>query len=392
MNKILVIAPAHDQLDKRVNSSLEVMSELFSEVTIVYETRFALKELNQLDSVKYLFVDHTEPRLKVLPKVKVYLDFIDGFIEDDSLVYIHEPGVVGLLIAKGIKYRFNNIKIIFDYHDYVPWEVFYQVGKLTKNVFFRRVISRSILGFLSNYLSKQNIFDGLVGISKGQVKSLLKFLSRNESLPTLDLPNTRIKIDINNPCLTNQCDKVTLIWVGNIVDGRDLDDTIKYLDRLVKQYHMEFSFKIIGKVISSKLFDELKSKDYFIYCGEFKNDQDILNNLGEDINIGLFLGWKDEFNIGINEIGSPNKVYSYINVGIPVVYYHKLFDLKTIIGDNTGIGVSSFDQFKQALNEIIYNYSSFKNEVIKQREYLTWDNDNRIKLKKYLKNFINFYS
>jgi len=390
MNKILVIAPAHDQLDKRVNSSLEVMAELFNEVTIVYEARFALKEFNQIDSVKYLFVDHTEPRLKILPKVKVYLDFIKGAIGNDTLVYIHEPGVVGLLIAKGIKHRFNNIKIIFDYHDYVPWEVFYQVGKLTKNVFFRRVISRAILGFLSNYLSKQNIFDGLVGISKGQVNSLLKFLSRNETLPTLDLPNTRIKID--NPSTIHQSDKITLIWVGNIVDGRDLDDTIIFLDRLVEERYMEFSFKIIGKVISSRLYNELKSKDYFIYCGEFKNDTDILNNLGEDINIGLFLGWKDEFNIGINEIGSPNKVYSYINVGIPVIYHYKLVDLKTIIGGCTGIGIHSFDEFKLALSEITDNYTTFKNEVFKQRDDLAWDYDNRIKLKKYLKNYINYHS
>lgn len=212
----------------------------------------------------------------------------------------------------------------------------------------------------------------------------MQYLSVSNSMPTLYIPNTRMKLDSIDMDSRQKSNNIVFLWVGNIVDGRDLDKTIAYLDILSNEYNLNFKFKIAGKVISNKLFETLKIKKYFVYCGEFKNDRDILNHLGNDINIGLFLGWDDEFNLGINEIGSPNKVYSYVNIGIPVIYHSSLKDLENMIGLNSGIGVDSFSQFEAALRLVVENYDIFKTNIVKNREDMIWDSHNAIRLDKYL--------
>ena len=383
--KILIIAPGHDQLDKRVNSSLKVMSNISNDVTIVYEERFALSGFNAIKSVDYKYIKGTSPQYKAFPRVQVYLKYLTPFLSDSTLVYIHESGILGLLIAKGIKGKYKKIKIIFDYHDYVPWEVFYQVGKFTKNKPIRKGVAGLVLWLLQKHLSQQRLFDGLIGISKGQVESLIRYLSVNYAMPMLYMPNTRIKLDNIDKAPIERSNQIVFLWVGNIVDGRDLDKTIAYLDILSDKCNLNFKFKIVGKVISNKLFETLKTKKYFVYCDEFKNDKDILNHLDNDINIGLFLGWDDEFNLGINEIGSPNKVYSYINIGIPVIYHSKLTDLENMTGLNSGIGVESFSEFEAALRVFIVKYDVFVKNIINNRENMIWDSDNAFRLDAYIK-------
>lgn len=386
--KILVIAPGHNQLDKRVNSSLEVMSNISNEVTIVYEERFALSEFNAIKSVDYKYIKGTSPRYKFFPRVRVYLKYLTPLLSDSSLVYIHESGILGLLIAKGIKIRHKKIKIIFDYHDYVPWEAYYQVGKFTKNIIIRKGVAGLVLWFLRKYLSHQKLFDALIGISRGQLESLIRYLSVDNTIPTLYIPNTRMKLGNIDRALTGRSKKIVFLWVGNIVEGRDLDKTIAYLDILRGEYNLNFKFKIAGKIMSEKLFETLKSKKYFTYCGEFNNDQDVFNLLDNDINIGLFLGWDDIFNLGINEIGSPNKVYSYINIGIPVIYHSKLTDLEDMIGLNSGIGVESFLEFEAALRVFIEKYDVFVKNIIINREDMIWDSDNAFRLDVYMKKIL----
>ena len=386
--KILVLAPGHNQLDKRVNSSLKVISNIFDEVAVVYEERFSLSKFNAIESVEYKYINGTSPKFMVLPRIQIYLNYLTSLLREDTLVYIHESGILGLLIAKSIKRKNKNIKIIFDYHDYVPWEIFHQVGKLTKNKFIRKFVASLILWFLKIHLSRKNLFDGLIGISKGQLKSLIQYLSVNNSIPTLYMPNTRIKLDNLDVVQRQRSDQIVFLWVGNIVDGRDLDKTINYLDILSDEYNLNFKFKIAGKVISNKLFKALTTKKYFVYCGEFKNDKDILNNLDADINIGLFLGWEDEFNLGINEIGSPNKVYTYINIGIPCIYHSKLLDVENMIGANSGKAVESFSQFEAAVKILVEKYDAFKKVVVKNREAMIWDDYNAKRLDEYLNELI----
>ena len=202
------------------------------------------------------------------------------------------------------------------------------------------------------------------------------------------MPNTRIKLDNLDLVPRHRSNKIVFLWVGNIVDGRDLDKTINYLDILSNEYNLNFKFKIVGKVISNKLFEALKTKQYFTYCGEFRNDKDILNKLDADINIGLFLGWEDEFNLGINEIGSPNKAYSYMNIGIPFIYHSKLIDLENMVGVSSGKAVESFSQFEAAVRVLVEEYDAFKKSVVKNRECMIWEHDNAMRLDEYLNKLI----
>ena len=66
-----------------------------------------------------------------------------------------------------------------------------------------------------------------------------------------------------------------------------------------------------------------------IYKGVFVCDNDILKKLSGKP-IGVFLGWNDN-NIGINKLASPNKFFSYINLGVPVIVSGKLENIAILL-------------------------------------------------------------
>ena len=48
---------------------------------------------------------------------------------------------------------------------------------------------------------------------------------------------------------------------------------------------------------------------------------------------GFFYGWNDIFGLVINKIASPNKDYSYINIGIPIIMRNHMNSLNSCLGN-----------------------------------------------------------
>ncbi|MCF6299076.1 MAG: hypothetical protein L3J01_04275, partial [Thiomicrorhabdus sp.] len=340
--------------------------------------------------VKYAYIEDTKPFLKVIPRLATYYRWIGKIKNKYSVIYIHESGVLGLFLAKKIKKMKSESKVIFDYHDFVQWEVFFQIGKVIRVPVLRRVLWKIILVLLKLNFINRVLFDGLVGISESQKDNLLMVLQPKLLPNTLVIPNTRAKNDLSGDLICNGKNEITYLWVGNIVNGRDLEFILFLLDNLKKENEFEFSFKIIGNVISSELFNKLKTRAYFEYLGGFESDQDILGKLGKGLNVGIFMGWMDDFDVGINEIASPNKLYSYLNIGIPIICHSRLEDFSKILGKESGFFVDDYRGFLKASLELRKDYAFFKKSVLLNRNNIDWDNDVNKKLEDFLiKNFMD---
>ncbi len=383
---ILVIAPGHDERDRRVNRSLEVFNEVYDSVTVVYESRFSLgcDKFKKIKGVQYDYISNTQPIFRAIPRLAVYYKWVQSIKSEYSVIYIHDSGILGLFIGKKIKKSKSKSKIIFDYHDFIQWEVFFQVGKLVKFSVMHRVIWRLMLFILRLNFINRYIFDGVVGISESQKNSLVSFLKPRQPIYTLVIPNSRKKISLTDRCSDSSAGKISYLWVGNIVNGRDIESILFFLDRIKEEEAIEFSFKIIGNVISNKLFSELKKRDYFEYAGGFTSDQDILNKLGSDLNIGIFMGWQDDFNVGINEVASPNKLYSYLNIGIPIICYSRLQDFSKILSKKSAFFVDDYQGFLNASFELKENYESFRSLVLLERDNVEWEQNLSQKLRCFL--------
>lgn len=386
LESLLVLSPGHNEIDRRVNRSIKVFSEKFKHVFLLYESRFSLKaNCDFPPNVNVLYVEDTQPKFKVLPQLSPFIRTIQQNNLPVENIYIHDSGLFGLLLANKLKKSLGRkSKIVLDYHDYVPWEIHYQLGKLVSNSFLNKKIGTLLLSMFSLYFRtrKYYVLDGSVGISDPQVKSLIKWLSNCSGLTNISIPNTRekLRIDLDFKNYSDQC--ANFFWIGNIVNGRDLPFTIEYLDNLAKFHN--FKFYVFGKVISQEVFNLLSNKHYFHYMGEFKKDTDMLSVCQNKKIIALFFGWDDKYQIGINEISSPNKVYSYVNLGVPTLLHAKVnpavFDSK----DKIGIIFDDFESFKNAYELISENYVLHKAVVVSSRENFVWESDLELTLSQFV--------
>lgn len=387
MSKYLIVfAPGHNEIDRRVNRTIKVFSEKFEQVFLLYESRFSLNASFDLPAnVNLLYVDDTQPKFRVVPQLTPFISTIQHNNLPVENIYIHDSGLFGLLLANRLKKGLGvKSKIVLDYHDYVPWEVHYQLGKLVSNSFLNKKIGTLLLRIFSFYFrsSRHCFLDGFVGISEPQVKSLIKWLTNCGDLINISIPNTRDKLKIDSEVANYSNEYADFLWIGNVVDGRDLPYAIEYLDKLSKFHN--FKFYVFGKVISQEVFDLLSNKHYFHYMGEFKKDSDMLSVCQNEKIIALFFGWDDKFEVGINEISSPNKVYSYINLGVPTLLHSKVnptcFDNKNKIGN----AFNNFDSFKESYKLISENYDDYKVILANSRENYVWESDLELTLSQFV--------
>jgi hypothetical protein len=392
MNKsILVFAPGHSENDRRVNRTVELFADKFQKVFLIYESRFSSKGKNYFPSnVEVIYIEETRPIFKVIPKLYPYINIINKYKLPIENICIHDSGLFGIILAKKLRNDLGvNPKIILDYHDYVPWEIHYQVKKIISNELLNKVIGNFLLSFFSLYLrsEKLNIFDGVVGISEPQVKSLLNWLRYPNTLNYISIPNTRKKIKIDSTIINYPNDYANFLWIGNIVDGRDLPITLDYLDRLYKI--KIFKLYIFGSIVSHDVFELLSGKPYFIYMGAFKDDTDIISLCQKKKIIALFFGWKDNFQIGINEISSPNKMFSYINLGVPTLFNSSVNP--TLFDGDYKIGKSfvDFESFKISYETISENYDYYIKLLSNSRDNFIWESDLKLSLSYFYENIFD---
>jgi hypothetical protein len=372
---ILIIAPGHNENDARVNRTIIVLSQLFTHVDVLYESRFIVnRKINGLTNVKKYYVDETKPLFKIIPKLKVFKKFIIKNNLVSNYIYIHDSGILGLLIAAMIKKNFSgDRKIILDYHDFIEWEIYYQLGKINPFKKFNKFIERGLLFLLILYFKKikKTPIDGVVGISTSQVDNFLKKFASNIQIPHIVIPNTRPKINYIFKQKKYKEIFADFLWIGNIVDGRDLKITVHYLDDLIKKFH--FKFYVFGQIHSEELLSFLKKRTYFQYMGEFSADQELFNFIKDKKIISLFFGWDDKNEVGINEVASPNKVYSYLNIGTPMLLNKKINPIEFGKIYKLGCFFKGSKDFEENYIDISVNYERYRFNVYNLRERFVWE-------------------
>jgi hypothetical protein len=386
LDSIVVLAPGHSEDDRRVMRTIHVLARIFKTVDVIFEARFALFSTHKFPKNVYIhYLYNSEPRFKIFPKFFLFRELIISKKIDCRFVYVHDGGLFGVLLVNYLKSKFAEIKLaVLDYHDSIEWEVYYQLSKVIKYDFFVTCVGRLLLKILSSYFYlKGGGVDAIIGISDSQVRSIEKMLKSKKGSSSLTIPNTREKLLISSDILISDSMGIDFLWVGNIVDGRDLPLTLEYLDSLSQEY--TFKLYIFGKIISRSVYSLLLKRPYAIYVDEFDSDEKIYSFSKNKNIIGLFFGWSDKHSTGINEISSPNKMYTYINICIPTLYACKVNPEAFGYPTSLGYTFNSYIDFKNGYIEISKNYFPYRNQVYNSRDGFLWDSDLDLLL-------LNFYN
>lgn len=363
---MLMIAPGHDELDHRVLRSFNQMQKLYTNIELFLEEKRVSDSFLESKSIKiYSSVSFFD--LVLLKKKLLNLDIFRKMVGVDQ-IYIHDSGLYGIFLIRYLNTYFPDKKIIFDYHDFLDWEILHHIGKFVKERALKKMLLRLAMFLLDKIVMPNLRINALIGISMGQVDHLLERLACNEEVFKNIVPNTRPFLDIssNKASFRERCN---FLWVGNIGANRSFEkiDFFRSLINQQKAYQ-------VGLVVVGKFWGDGAVKPNGVnYLGAFKSDQDIVNKLPCAKNIGLFFGWEDDFNLGINEVGSPNKVYSYINLGIPFLIPANLKDFIDVCSISSDFIYESEEDFIFKSKTIFDNYDIFCNKVLDIKSRIIWD-------------------
>lgn len=364
MESIIVLCPAHDINDRRINRTNSIISRKYS-IQSFYELSYKLEDAHVNDSIHYI------KGKRDYFKVKSIIEQASLSSESNISVYIHDSGIFGLLLCWWWSKNKKVGIITFDYHDWIPWEVFYQVKKKIKSRFLVKGIAKMILWFCSIFFSSMRI-KNLVGISKEQLDSFkAEFGLKNTR--DLVIPNTRKKISERK--IQNAGSEFHgVLWVGNVMRGRDLDILCDFVKRYNENNSKEIGLYLVGNVYDTVYLEELKSRLKITYLKPFKSDSDILEMI-QPLNLaGFFYGWDDVFKTDINRIASPNKAYTYLNIGIPTIMGEHMESLKASVenDDKTIFWIEDYKGFEDSIKYIGDNYNSIiENFDVKTK----WEDD-----------------
>jgi len=260
--------------------------------------------------------------------------------------------------------KYFNCKLIFDCHEFY-FSYFFEkklnynnLKKAAKNLLLLKDAVRTVDATISVTKNLDNIIS-LINNNKEHI------VIYNSSL--IPITNNRVNNEPNE-------ERLILVHEGTLGFNRGL----KLMIELFKDdfFRKKVKLKIIG-VIKGKEFEyfEQKRKEYDINNSmiEFTGWVDY-NDLEKYLTgkIGL-LFFEKTFN---TYYGMPNKLFNYINAGLPILST-QCAELSDFITNNKiGCNVErNTDFIKNGINEIITNYDYYKKNIEEAQKLYTWEND-----------------
>lgn len=326
---------------------------------------------------EYYVKNRNQELLRLILGKPVFCKSIVESISSTNLVYIHASGIEGLLYAREVKRINPSVHLIFDYHDSLNYELYYQLKKNGLSRLFKPIWSIYYKYYLKRLTTS---VDALVGISVTQINDF-KRLSGNK-VEAIAVPNYRAF----SPCfevprtIAAGSDSA-LIWLGSVMRGRDLN----LVANRVRGHKAKLNLHVFGNIINNSIVTELQSLlgDSVRFYGAFDNEDEILQKLPNKA-IGIFLGWDDPQNTDINSHASPNKYFTYVNMELPIIINSTLIELASDISrHHAGIAVNTQADFNKAVDEVSNNYSNYVGGVRKLKQYYS-EIDPKLSIAKFL--------
>ena len=364
---IAVIAPGHDEGDRRVNRVVEAFVRQGRDVRLYLEAT-RVTNASGLDAIIY-----DPPSLYTLVKSFLIGRIDDVFpgLENSDGVYIHDSGLYGLILVIALRAQLKEKSLIFDYHDFIEWETVHHLSKVFRLLSLSYVLQKIFLAGLAFFVRRNVSFSAVVGISEGQLESFQRFVTCPSNTRYLVVPNSRKKIRLDQ--LTHSSgQQLALLWVGNVGSNRNLSEFVRLSTKLQTLPRDKCPVPlVVGKVWGSASPESLE----LTFLGAFETDTDVVKHTLNYRPIGVFFGWADPKGIGINEISSPNKVYTYINIEIPFLIP---CNLDSLIAKENIPGIFIFyddDDFVRKYKWICANYEYCVGEVRALKDNVQWDEE-----------------
>ena len=362
-----MIAPGHDELDHRVLRSLKAWKSAGRDVVAYFEDSRVSSDFIVDDSLKR-YKPIKLSALFVFNKSKVDSELLED-IEQSGLVYIHDSGLYGTFLVRFINHFYPHLEVVLDYHDLIDFEIIHHLSKLITFSPMVKLQYNFVKPLIESLIISRLNIKAVVGISDLQVNLFLN-KAGDLGVEKYSVPNTRVKID--REIVFTESTECNLVWIGNIGSNRSIEKLFLYQKELASimpgcDVGVEFVGKVYGK------FDVTDYQATF--KGAYRNDEHVIDLLSSDKSIGVFFGWEDLEGTRINELASPNKVFTFLNVGLPFLIPDCLSSLIELLKVPDCFVFSSESEFVDKAVKIYEDYPLYVSKVKELKNRGVWDED-----------------
>lgn len=299
------------------------------------------------------------PNNKAMQVIK-YIEFYNKVIKKvekmDNVVLIHSNDLGPLPIATSLKNRLQNIKIIYDAHEYETEAngVYGLRKKVTK------------------FLEKRYIYncDKVITVSKSIAKEYVRLYSIKEPNVILNAPKL---LEFNNEKYNYFREKFNLgeetiifLYQGALINGRGIDMIIDVFNNQHSNKHVVF----MGKGSRAQEVEKAAFENSNIHYLEAVSPDKLLNyTMSADVGLCIIEPICKSY-----ELCLPNKFFEYNMARIPVII-NNLVEIQPIIKKyNSGFIIKDSIDLEKLINNITQeNIENKKNNTKYIREQYNWN-------------------
>ncbi len=355
--------------DSRVIKELNSLSEFFSSYSFYLCSLCTNKEKyeNILPKVKHLELTKNKSIFSNVRYIRFLMYFIDLTIQLFNKVKQINPDIIHCHDIKpllaSVLYKVSNphVKIIFDSHEYQ--------SEVKSANFFRKILIKTCERI---YLTK---VDHVICVSEGISGEYSRLYNIKRPTVVLNTPKLRTSEPTNilRESLNLDSQNKLFLYQGGLSKGRGLKEMISlFLNDSLKDSYLV----VLG---NGPLKDELKQMANKASNIHFLDavDQDKLLSYTSSADYGILL----YENICLNHYYClPNKLFEYLQAGIPMIL-SDLFELNKFINThNTGVNINPYEIDKNA--KLLANLSksdleAFKQNIKTTQPLYTWEREEK---------------
>jgi glycosyltransferase involved in cell wall biosynthesis len=252
---------------------------------------------------------------------------------DSDIFHIHDPE----LIPIGLKLKKLGKKVIFDAHEDLPKQI---LSKPYLNGFYRKILS-NIISLYEKYSCHK--FDVIITATPSINEKFKKI--NNNSFNINNYP--KYEVSVNFVDWSTRSKQIT--YIGSIGKIRGIVEIIKALD-----YTNGFQLNLAGQ------FDELDVKAYVQTLKSWCKVNDLGQISHNDVNILLsssYAGIVTFLPVPNHVDAQPNKMFEYMNAGIPIITSNFKLWQDIVIQNECGICVDPLnpEEIGKAMQYLIDN-------------------------------------
>lgn len=231
-----------------------------------------------------------------------------------DVVHVHEAGLLGVFVAWWVRRLVPGCRIIFDYHDWIPYEIAGLVRDSRPGYAAYMAAAMPVLRRLARAV------DTAVCISPGHAEWTRRELGIRDTVvvqnvrptppPPLPLPQGELRRE--------------LVFVGNVMRIRRLELMVDVLAEL-RARGTDAVFRVFGTVMEPRYADEVRAyarergvEEAVVFHGRYVGDAELAAHVRRG-SLGVVLALDDRLGTGINRIASANKFFSCLALGMPAL-------------------------------------------------------------------------